>query len=147
MKAIVRARLELCLQRAARNGFNFYEPAMSAGAAERLRMEHELRGALARNEMLLHDQPQAALSDCSLRDDEAIARAVIALGRSVGLDVIAEGIETRAQHDLLRDEFCDEGQGYVYGRPLAAAAFLESWSMTREGAPVQVDPTAAAYER
>lgn len=287
-----------------RNGFNFYEPAMSAGAAERLRMEHELRGALARNEMLLHYQPQVALSDCSLRgvealcrwqhprlglvapdqfipvaedsgligdltawvleqacrqlilwdqagfrvprlavnlpmreiertdlvnrvrrtlertglaperlelevtesmimrrldlavttldalralgvilalddfgtghsslahlkrlplnrlkmdksfverlgedrDDEAIARAVIALGRSLGLGVVAEGIETRAQHDFLRDESCEDGQGYLYGRPLAAAAFLESWSMMEGGVRLSVDQTASAPE-
>nr|WP_093191925.1 GGDEF and EAL domain-containing protein [Thiocapsa sp. KS1] len=287
-----------------RNGFNFYEPAMSAGAAERLRMEHELRGALARSEMMLHYQPQVALSDCSLRgvealcrwqhprlglvapdqfipvaedsgligeltawvleqacrqlilwdqvgfriprlavnlpmreiertdlvnrvrrtlertglapdrlelevtesmimrrpdvaittldalralgvilalddfgtghssltylkrlplnrlkmdksfverlgedrDDEAIARAVIALGRSVGLGVIAEGIETRTQHDFLRRELCEEGQGYLYGRPLAAGAFMESWSMIEGSARLSAARSASAPE-
>ncbi|EGV20071.1 hypothetical protein ThimaDRAFT_0747 [Thiocapsa marina 5811] len=45
--------------------------------------------------------------------------------------------------DVLRTEFCDEGQGYLYGRPLAAAAFPESWSIM-EGVRVPTDQTAAA---
>lgn len=46
-----------------------------------------------------------------------ILRAVLALGRSLDIPVLAEGVETRAHLDLLRDEGCAEGQGYLFGRP------------------------------
>ncbi|WP_205910823.1 sensor domain-containing protein [Paroceanicella profunda] len=47
----------------------------------------------------------------------AIIRAILALGRSLGIPVLAEGVETRSQLAILRTEDCDEVQGYLLGRP------------------------------
>lgn len=49
----------------------------------------------------------------------AIIRAILALGRSLEVPVLAEGVETVAQLELLRSEGCDEAQGYYFGRPAA----------------------------
>ncbi|HLD66019.1 MAG TPA: EAL domain-containing protein, partial [Pseudomonas sp.] len=58
------------------------------------------------------------------QDDVAIARAVIALGHSLGLRVLAEGIEEPAQAQLLRELGCTLGQGYLFGRPVPAQELL-----------------------
>ncbi|HBO3970045.1 TPA: EAL domain-containing protein [Pseudomonas aeruginosa] len=53
-------------------------------------------------------------------DDAAIARAIVALAQSMGLRVVAEGIEHQDQALFLREHGCDFGQGYWYGRPQPA---------------------------
>lgn len=62
------------------------------------------------------------------KDDEAISRAVIAMGHALELSVIAEGIETRSQLEVLKDTGCDYYQGYLLGKPLAHDIFLSSFS-------------------
>ena len=51
-------------------------------------------------------------------ESEAIVRATVQLARSLGKLVVAEGVETPAQHRFLRRLGCDLGQGYLYGRPV-----------------------------
>jgi diguanylate cyclase (GGDEF)-like protein len=53
-------------------------------------------------------------------DDAAISTAIIALGHALGLTVTAEGVETEDQVSLLREQGCDEIQGYFFSRPLPA---------------------------
>ncbi|MCW8886467.1 MAG: EAL domain-containing protein [Motiliproteus sp.] len=64
-------------------------------------------------------------------NDEAIAKSVIALGHSMNLQVVAEGIEDKEQEAFLKAEGCDMGQGYLYSRPLKVQAFEQ---MLRSGA-------------
>jgi diguanylate cyclase (GGDEF)-like protein len=58
-------------------------------------------------------------------DDLAICTAVIAMGRALGLKVIAEGVETPEQLAVLRALGCDVGQGYLFARPMPATEFLD----------------------
>ncbi len=53
-------------------------------------------------------------------DDAAITKAIIQLAHTLGLRVVAEGVETTAQRDLLRSLDCDEVQGFLFGRPMPA---------------------------
>ncbi|UFH59934.1 EAL domain-containing protein [Sulfurovum mangrovi] len=57
--------------------------------------------------------------------DQKVVKAMIALSRSLGYKVIAEGIETEEQEALLCESRCDIGQGYYFSRPLDQYAFLE----------------------
>jgi EAL domain-containing protein (putative c-di-GMP-specific phosphodiesterase class I) len=56
-------------------------------------------------------------------DDAVITRAVIAMAHSMGLRVTAEGVETEDQIAFLREQKCDEAQGFLLGVPIAAAEF------------------------
>lgn len=55
-------------------------------------------------------------------------RATILLARELGLRVVAEGIETVQAERWLRDEGCDAGQGYRYGRPMPSCELLARWA-------------------
>ena len=60
-------------------------------------------------------------------NDAAISAATITLAHSLGLKVVAEGIETEGQSRFLREHRCDLLQGYLYGRPEPASALNERW--------------------
>ena len=60
---------------------------------------------------------------CDDIENQAIVRAILYLGRSFGMQVIAEGVETEDQLDFLRQHDCAEIQGYLFGRPVTAAEF------------------------
>ena len=58
-------------------------------------------------------------------DDRAITEAIIAMGRSLSLTVVAEGVETEEQVAFLRERACDEMQGDYFSKPLPASQFAE----------------------
>ncbi|QID16475.1 EAL domain-containing protein [Nitrogeniibacter mangrovi] len=65
----------------------------------------------------------SARADADTDTDAAIVRGIIALAHNLDLQVVAEGVETRAQHDLLAAMGCDLIQGYLISKPLPASEF------------------------
>jgi EAL domain-containing protein (putative c-di-GMP-specific phosphodiesterase class I) len=63
--------------------------------------------------------------------DAAIVRSIITMAKSLDLEVVAEGVETEAQAAFLRNERCQEAQGYLYGKPLTGAEFTGYLSVAR----------------
>ena len=65
-------------------------------------------------------------------DDAAIVSAIIAISHSLGLKVVAEGVETAEQLAFLTSLGCDGAQGYYFSRPVPADEFarlLQSWNV------------------
>ena len=58
-------------------------------------------------------------------EDKAITEAIISMGRSLSLTVVAEGVETQEQQEFLREHACDEIQGYYFSKPVLAEHFAE----------------------
>lgn len=66
-------------------------------------------------------------------EDAAITRAIIALGHSLNLRVLAEGVETPAQRDFLKAAGCDMQQGFLLARPLPFAQAVERVRALNQG--------------
>ncbi len=58
-------------------------------------------------------------------DDASVVRAVISMGESLHMLVVAEGVETREQLNFLREHACPEGQGFYFSHPVIAGEFTQ----------------------
>ncbi|MES9955751.1 MAG: EAL domain-containing protein [Sedimenticola sp.] len=70
-------------------------------------------------------------------NDAAICCAIVALGHSLNLKVLAEGVENERQMEFLRDENCDEMQGYLLGKPVSGKEVVEMFRMNYWHTPGQ----------
>ena len=70
-------------------------------------------------------------------NDAAITRTIIGLGKSLGLAVIAEGVETEAQRAFLQSQDCHAFQGYLFGRPAPTLTYGQNTLITTESMTVQ----------
>ncbi len=61
------------------------------------------------------------------REDESLIAAIVAMADSLGLEVVAEGVETEAQRDIIKEIGCDYMQGYLFGRPMPADEMLKRY--------------------
>ena len=78
------------------------------------------------------------------KDDIAITKSIVSLGQNLGLDVIAEGVETPEQRDFLLEIGCEFGQGFYFYKPMPATAFLETFRLTAQGDKNDVATSSAA---
>ena len=69
-------------------------------------------------------------------EDQAIAQAIISMGKALGMTVVAEGVETTEQETFLRDHACDEMQGYLFSKPVPPAQMAD----LLRSAPLLVSP-------
>ncbi|WP_416885917.1 putative bifunctional diguanylate cyclase/phosphodiesterase, partial [Marinospirillum sp.] len=83
---------------------------------------------------------QSFVRDLQHEDDATIVRTIIAMGKALNLQVIAEGVETREQQDFLARYACDAFQGYLFCRPeLASEITLRLENYARPHVPASVD--------
>jgi len=67
-------------------------------------------------------------------DDARIVNAVINMGKSLHMGVVAEGVETRDQFEFLQEHRCPEAQGYFFSHPLIGAGFRD---LLRQGVGIE----------
>ncbi len=80
-------------------------------------------------------------------EGETLIRTLVQLGKSLSIETLAEGIEQARELDLLRDEQCDSGQGFLFARPLGVEAcevFLRDWIGGPPSVAVEDGASAAA---
>ncbi|MEK8045140.1 two-component system response regulator [Ideonella margarita] len=78
----------------------------------------------------LADVDEDGVAPGATQDDVAIVEAIIAMAHKLRLNVLAEGVETEAQHERLSGLGCDEMQGFLHGRPMPADE-CERWMLDR----------------
>ena len=71
---------------------------------------------------------------CSSSANNSLTDAIIAMGKSLSLTVVAQGVETKAQADLLREHACDEFQGFYFNKPMSAGDFTALLQANSENA-------------
>jgi diguanylate cyclase len=82
---------------------------------------------------------QSFINQMTSNPDEAtLVSAIISMGRSLKLRLIAEGVETPEQHAFLLAQHCDEGQGYYFGRPVRAEIIA---GLLQTGIQIQSPPS------
>jgi diguanylate cyclase (GGDEF)-like protein len=82
----------------------------------------------------------AGISDA--RESSALIHTLVQLGKDLGIETLAEGIEEQSQFRRLRGEQCDSGQGFLFARPLASGdvtSFLDTWAQASASAGGAVD--------
>jgi diguanylate cyclase (GGDEF)-like protein len=114
--------------------FHFYNPEMNKEAEEYAKIETSLYEALNRDELALYFQTEIDLTTplYKLKIDNSFIRridtdnksyslvkSITSMGHSLGLRVIAEGVERKKQMDILNTLRCDEAQGFFISKPLA----------------------------
>lgn len=89
---------------------------------------------------------RAFVKDIPDRDDGVIATSIVALGKAIGLKVLAEGVETHAQLDFLKNFDCDEYQGYFFSRPVSASEIELTMKQQQSASPQIKSPAALTQE-
>jgi diguanylate cyclase (GGDEF)-like protein len=81
-------------------------------------------------------------------EDQAIAQAIISMGKALGMTVIAEGVETVEQETFLRTHACDEMQGFLFSKPLPPRQMADLLRIAplHASPPLQPEPDAVAAE-
>jgi len=74
-------------------------------------------------------------------EDKAITEAIITMGKTLSLTVVAEGVETPEQENYLREHVCDEMQGFYFSKPVAAELFADLLRSHRPSSPNNIPTT------
>ena len=79
--------------------------------------------------------------------DATLVRTIIDMGHGLGMQVVAEGVESPYQLEFLRANGCDEGQGRLFGEPVQIESLLEQLRVQQSGRPAFADLIAATGAR